>query len=153
MSKFIQIDSSALDFLPRITPLGFTVYSFLREYMNQDSKECFPSIDTLSARIGCNKRSVMRGIKLLEFHNMVKVVRQKRRANVYSLTAPSYWVKNPHAEDIEKKAQWELPLPVSYYEGCIGEEVQVPPYPEYTSLINCNFETGKIIETGREYIQ
>jgi len=152
MSKFIQIDSSALDFLPKISPLGFTVYSFLKEYMNQDTKECFPSVDTLAARIGCNKRSVMRAIKLLELHKMVSVTRQKRKANVYSLSHPSTWIKNPHADDMKQREHWELPLPDSYYEGCIREKVEISPYPEYTSLVHCNFETGELTEVGREYV-
>ena len=153
MSKFIQIDSSALDLIPRISPLGFTVYSFLKEYMNQDTKECFPSVDTLAARIGCNKRSVMTAIKLLELHKMVSVTRQKRKANVYSLTNPSSWVKNPHVDDAEKREHWELPLPESYYMEHMGEVVEIPPYPEFTSLVNVDFATGKITEVGREYIQ
>jgi hypothetical protein len=151
MSKFIQIDSSALDFLPKISPLGFTVYSFLKEYMNQDTKECFPSMDTLSIRIGCNKKSVTRVVKLLEHHGMIKVARQRRKANVYSLTHPSSWVKNPR-EYVKEKEGWELPLPDSYYEGCIREKVEISPYPEYTSLVHCNFETGELTEVGREYV-
>jgi len=152
MSKFIQIDSTALDFLPRISPLGFTVYSFLKEYMNQDTKECFPSVDTLAARIGCNKRSVMRAIKLLELHKMVSVTRQKRKANVYSLSHPSTWIKNPHADDMKQREHWELPLPESYYIGCMGEKVEIPPFPEYTSLVHVNFDTGEITEVDRKYV-
>ena len=152
MSKFIQIDSTALDFIPRISPLGFTVYSFLKEYMNNDTKECFPSVDTLSARIGCNKRSVMRAIKLLELHKMVSVARQKRKANVYSLTHPSTWIKNPHADDMKQREHWELPLPESYYMGCIGEKAEIPPFPEYISLVHVNFDTGESTEVGREYV-
>jgi len=152
MSKFIQIDSTALDFLPRISPLGFTVYSFLKEYMNQDTKECFPAVDTLAARIGCNKRSIMRAIKLLELHKMVSVTRQKRKANVYSLTHPSTWIKNPHADDMKEIEHWELPIPESYYIGCIGGKLEIPPPPEYVSFVHCNFETGELTEVGREYV-
>ena len=59
ISKDMVLDNS-------LTHGAKILYLTLKVYMNQQTKTCFPGIDTLAMHIGCTHRTVRRNIKLLE---------------------------------------------------------------------------------------
>ena len=91
-SKFVMVDTLfAKDFMPKIGPLAFGIYVVLKSYMNGESRKAYPTYETLAKRCGCDKRQVIRSIKLLEFHNLVKISRSHRKANVYYMPKYTWW--------------------------------------------------------------
>lgn len=53
----------------------------------------FPSIPYLVKETGYGKRQIIRAIKLLEFHQLISVSRQKGNHNMYSLINRKHWKK------------------------------------------------------------
>jgi hypothetical protein len=79
-------DNDIIDrFISNIGINGVGIYSVLKRYMNTKTRECFPSQDFLAKKCGCDKRTILRGIKSLEANGLIDVVRKPRKPNIYYL--------------------------------------------------------------------
>lgn len=107
--QFFMVDSAFIRFWAK--PLGHCptmTYLHLCSYTNTE-QYCFPSIDVLAKKIGYNKRSIIRALKMLEFYHLIKVDRSPPRANIYWLTDKKYWL-NLKKEDNLAKPEDYIPL-------------------------------------------
>lgn len=66
------------------------VYMALCCHVGSD-QTTFPSIDMMAEEIAISRRHVIRGVKLLEFHNLIKVDRVKGQPNIYWLNDKRHW--------------------------------------------------------------
>lgn len=70
-----------------LEPKDLLVYATLKKYMNNITKECFPSLTTLSKDSGYSINTIRSAITLLEAENYISVRKDGRR-NIYKF--------NPH---------------------------------------------------------
>lgn len=71
-----------------LDPVDVYVYSYLKTYMNKDSLECFPSMDTIAKDAGISKTTVNKAIKNLVANKDISV-RKEGRKNVYKFNPMS----------------------------------------------------------------
>lgn len=73
------------------------VYAVLCRHSNNDTQQCFPSMDTIARKAGIKSRkTVSKAIDLLEFYNIIEVEKSsaadgKRLNNIYHLITPGKW--------------------------------------------------------------
>ncbi len=82
-----------------LTPKDLLVYVTIKSYMNKDSKECYPSLDTIVERSGISKPTVRKAINVLKKENYLSV-RIEGRKNVYRFN--SYKTFEPFSYDFVK---------------------------------------------------
>lgn len=74
----------------KLTPRDVWVYVVIKSYMNNDSKECFPSLDTIVKRSGISKPTVRKAIELLKEEKYISV-RIQGRSNVYKFNSHKFF--------------------------------------------------------------
>lgn len=79
-----------------LTPKDLLVYVTIKSFMNKDSKECFPSLDTIVEISGISKPTVRKSIEVLKKEKYLSV-RIDGRRNVYSFN--SYKTFEPFSYD------------------------------------------------------
>lgn len=79
-----------------LTPKDLLVYVTIKSFMNKDSKECFPSLDTIVELSGVSKPTVRKSIETLKKEKYISV-RTEGRRNVYSFN--SYKTFEPFSYD------------------------------------------------------
>lgn len=82
-----------------LSPKDLLVYVTIKSFMNKDSKECFPSLDTIVKRSGISKPTVRKAIEVLKKEKYLSV-RIQGRSNVYSFN--SYKTFEPFSYDFIK---------------------------------------------------
>ncbi len=88
---FTLIDNRIItDFCPQIGIAGLALYAMLGKYADNVTRQCYPSIRTLSRRLGISQPTVLKAMQLLEVAGLVEVVRARssrgqRHVNVYTL--------------------------------------------------------------------
>lgn len=83
-SDYTGVDNGRIATQHEIGTTAFCVYVGLARHANESGK-CFPSAETLSKYIGCNKKTVLRGVQRLELHGWIQVDRALGAANRYTL--------------------------------------------------------------------
>ncbi len=63
-----------------LKPIDTLVYAFIYSHLNQKTKRCNPSIETLSKEIGINKRTILNSIKRLQNSKLI-VITQSQKGN------------------------------------------------------------------------
>lgn len=71
-----------------LDPTDVYVYSYLKTYMNKDTYEAFPSMETLAKDAGVSKTTVNKAIKNLVANGDISV-RKEGRKNVYKFNPSS----------------------------------------------------------------
>jgi GntR family transcriptional regulator len=67
-----RIDNSIIDeYLPKIGPFGYTIYSVIKRYFNQKTGDCFPSYKTIAKKSGIDRSTVIRYVKKLKDFNLI----------------------------------------------------------------------------------
>lgn len=90
---FFIIDDEYFNGFSRICGVQATlVYMALCRHAGKD-QTCFPSVDLMSERLGVSRRSIIRGLKSLEDHRVIKVDRVRGESNIYTLTNKRVWRK------------------------------------------------------------
>lgn len=69
------------------------VYFALCRHANNIDQTCFPSIDLISDMLKMSSKSVAKGIRILEWHNIIKVDRVIGQPNIYILLNKKHWKK------------------------------------------------------------
>ena len=64
------------------------VYGALMRYMNNDTKECFPSIKTLKSKSRLTQNTIYKSLEMLEKEKLIHVRRKKGRVNHYTILEP-----------------------------------------------------------------
>jgi hypothetical protein len=91
--KFFMVDDAYLNGWARLFESGVSmVYFALCRHVGAD-QTCFPSIAFLSEKLGMGPHTVIKSIKLLELHRLIKVDRVKGQPNIYWLTDKKKWKK------------------------------------------------------------
>ena len=68
----IRIDNSIIDeYLPKIGPYGYTIYSVIKRYFNQKTGDCYPSYKTIAKKSGIDRSTVIRYVKKLRAFNLI----------------------------------------------------------------------------------
>ncbi len=92
---FTIIDNRIItDFCPQIGIAGLALYAVLSKYADNVTRQCYPSIRTLSRQLGISPRRVLRTIQVLEEAGLVQVTRARteqgrHHVNVYTLLSVS----------------------------------------------------------------
>jgi hypothetical protein len=90
---FFHIDNIFIDeYMREIGIYGVGVYCSLCRHCNKEQK-AWPSIDLMADELGTTQRSVIRGLKSLELHCIVKVDRLKGSPSIYTLMNKRKWKK------------------------------------------------------------
>lgn len=69
-----------------LTPKDLLVYVSIKRFMNKDTWECFPSLDTIVKVSGVSKPTVRKTIEKLKQLNYISVIK-KGRSNVYKFSS------------------------------------------------------------------
>jgi GntR family transcriptional regulator len=68
----IRIDNSIIDeYLPKIGPYGYTIYSVIKRYFNQKTGDCYPSYKTIAKKSGIDRSTVIRYVKKLRDFKLI----------------------------------------------------------------------------------
>ena len=59
------------------------VYACIKKYMNKETKQAYPSIQTLIEITGLNKKTILAAIDRLEKSGYFKVIRRAGSSNIY----------------------------------------------------------------------
>lgn len=63
--------------------LDWYIYAHIRKYMNKETYQCFPTMETIKSDTGCSLPTIRKAIKNLEREKAVKVIRQNKHPNTY----------------------------------------------------------------------
>lgn len=81
--KHIQLPNGMTE-NKKLTPKDLLVYLAIKKYMNNESKSCYPSINTIVKDSGVSKMTVMKCLDKLEKEQYIKIVKNgMKRNNVY----------------------------------------------------------------------
>lgn len=75
--RFVELPSGE-EVLKDITPQDQLIYLAIRSFMNKDTMECFPSLDTIAERAGASVPTVRKCIKNLQDKDYLKVIKTGR---------------------------------------------------------------------------
>ena len=101
--EFFFVDNLFLDQYALIVGTHtLCVYLSLCRHVNKD-QTCFPSIDLICDEMGSSTKTVVRGLKQLEFHHIIKIDRVKGEANIYTLLNRRHWRKAIIVKRYEEK--------------------------------------------------
>ena len=100
--RFFQL-SNAL-FCYQLTPIQFTVYSFLVSSGGQ-KKVCWPSMKTIAANCGCSVNAVRDAVRVLEQMGFIRCVKRYRDLANGSVrqTSNSYFILDPPPLSIARR--------------------------------------------------
>lgn len=76
-TQFVELPSKEV-IIKDLTPQQQLIYLGIRSFMNKDSYEAFPSVETIAERIGASAPTVRKCIKVLEEKDYIKVDRSKK---------------------------------------------------------------------------
>lgn len=105
--NYFRVDNELIDNQAKIIGWqGLLVFTALCRYVDSDGK-CFPSINTLSEKIGINRKTVIKGIEELIKRNMVSVEKTVRENggysnNLYTLKDYSKWLKDDIPQSLRR---------------------------------------------------
>ena len=72
------IDNLVVDqYMPKIGPYGFMVYSLIARIVGHRGCQCYLSINQMVKRLGYSKTYVNKGLKRLEKHGLIRCERQE----------------------------------------------------------------------------
>ena len=80
--QFVQLPVNLIK-SDALKPLDLFIYLIIRSYMNNKTKKCFPSMDTLVENAQTSKPTIIKSINLLETNNFIKVERSVGKNNTY----------------------------------------------------------------------
>lgn len=81
--KHIQLPNGMTE-NKKLTPKDLLVYLAIKKYMNNESKSCYPSINTIVKDSGVSKVTVMKCLYKLEEEKYIKIIKNgMKRNNVY----------------------------------------------------------------------
>lgn len=83
-TRHIQM-SNEIKFKPPGNLHDALVYAYLRSYMNKNTKECYPSLKTLSKDTELNQRTIVKSLESLVSQELI-TVRRNGRQNIYKFT-------------------------------------------------------------------
>lgn len=90
-----------------LSPLTALVYFALCRHSNNETQQCYPSIELIAEELNISKPTVIKGIKELEKWNIINVTREEstrknghQMPNVYTLLDKSVWIEKPRVNEI-----------------------------------------------------
>jgi hypothetical protein len=90
---FFHIDNLFHDEYVRVVGIhGLGVYASLCRHCNRDQK-AWPSINLMSDELAASHTTIVRALKMLESHNIVKIDRKFGEHSIYTLTNRRKWRK------------------------------------------------------------
>jgi len=69
-----------------LEPKDLLIYAVIKKYMNNETKECFPSLATISEKSGYSINTIRKSISLLEKNNYIKI-RKEGRKQIYKFNS------------------------------------------------------------------
>ncbi len=156
---FTLIDNRIItDFCPQIGIAGLALYAVLSKYADNVTRQCYPSIRTLSRQLGISQPTVLKAMQLLEVAGLVEVVRARssrgqRHVNVYTLLPIPYGqaASSPTVKDVShtgedgKAALPSMGNPASHVQqggkaalAPVQNDVQHPAKPALPELYSIN---------------
>lgn len=93
--KHIQVPNNMTE-EGNLTPKDLLVYTTIKSFMNKDTKDCFPSLETIAEKSGISKPTVIKSIVALENKNYLKVGK-RGRSNLYTFSGCKKF--EPFSED------------------------------------------------------
>lgn len=89
--EFFIVDNAFIDKYIRAIGINASCVYFALCRHADKNQLCFPSIELLSDYFKISRSSVIRAIKILEWHNIIKVDKIKGQVNIYTLINKKYW--------------------------------------------------------------
>ena len=91
--EFFIVDDAYLNGYARECGIyASSVYFVLCRHAGRE-QTCYPSIALMMDKLSLARASVVKGLKILEIHNIIKVDRQKGQPNIYTLLNKRHWKK------------------------------------------------------------
>lgn len=97
-----------------------SIYMLLCAHVGKE-QVCYPGNEYMADLLGISERTVMRAIKDLEGHRIIKVDRVQGEGNIYTLLSKKQWRKViPTVQNIKEVSKWIMPACV----GCNNYETE-----------------------------
>lgn len=84
-TQFVTVPNSLVE-CEEINPKSLVVYCILKKYMNKDTKECYPKIETIASAVGASEKSIRTALKELETNGFISITRRKGQSNIYKFS-------------------------------------------------------------------
>lgn len=81
--QFVQLPVDVIK-CDELKPSDLYIYLIVKSYMNNKTRKCFPSIETLVEKSEISKPTILKSINLLEKNNFIKIERGVGVTNTYS---------------------------------------------------------------------
>jgi len=94
--EFFIVDDAYMNGFAKICGVYATaVYFALCRHSGKDQM-CYPSIDLIMDKLNMSRGSVVKALKILEWHKIILIDKIKGQPNVYTLTNKRHWIKLKH---------------------------------------------------------
>ena len=100
---FIAIEDTLIHYLPVIKPQGFTIYSVIKNHLNQHTQKAFPSIERIAALSTMSQKTVVKYLRILEGAGLIKI--SKRWVNKQRCFHEYYFPQPPVAYPWEQTVE------------------------------------------------
>lgn len=129
-----------------LTPKDILIYATIKSHMNNKTRSCFPSINTIVKESGVSKSTVIKCIKNLENNNYFKI-KKKGRSNLYVFS--KYDKFEPFSEEFLKRDDI-LPNEKAYIMAT--QQMMFKDLEGYGKISYNNTELSKIINLDKRSI-
>ena len=118
------------------------IYASIRRYMNKDNRECYPSLNTISLKLGCSINKIRSAISRLVKTGLLKKSAEGRK-NVYYFPRTEF---DKHFEMFtDEFLDMDLPLNVKEY----YMDIQQYLYDKDSGVGKCSFPNTELaLRTG-----
>ncbi len=98
--RFVVDDAYLNGFARLLGPYASMVYFTLCRHADSRFQSCFPSIPLIAEKLGISQRQVMRSIRKLQEHNIIRIEKRPRHnGNIYHLLDKAQWTRGGASSD------------------------------------------------------
>ena len=88
--RFVVLPNEVVD-CENISPKTLVVYCAIKQHINKDTLEAFPSIKTIAKESGCGEDAVRKAIKELVDNKFIEQILRKGQSTVYKFSKTKYF--------------------------------------------------------------
>lgn len=98
--QWFVVDDAYLNGFARVLgPYSSMVYFVLCRHADSRFQSCYPSISLIAKKVGISERQVIRCIRKLQDHNIIRIEKRPRHnANVYHLLDKAQWIRSASSD-------------------------------------------------------
>lgn len=141
LNKFVVVPNEVVD-CKEISPKSLVVYCAIRQHMNWETLEAFPSIATIAKEAGCGTDMVRKAIKELVDNKFISLITRKGQSTIYKFSSKKKF--EPFSYDFLKDDK----IKIREKAYLIMQQKNIK-LDEYTGIGSVSYSTKEISEMVR----